>query len=233
MGDLLIGIAGSIIGAGVMFIAQKVYYGGKHFGGIMRLIRLNCDCYKAGIINIFKNRNAYTQHKDHGTGAEYIRRCEHSLYYVGYWLASSISMGEIIKTFEELAKKQITITVVFLNIHDQTLVDSCSRLFGITQDELIQRVSFSLKKTVELKDNLEEKYRKYITIKTHNVPISASAFIIEQNDPKRSRILIDYKLYDLCRDETYGIEFQNSNKEITRKAMESYLKISDQAIILK
>lgn len=101
----MIGVICSIISSIITWLALRAYNGGKHFGGVFSLIRLITDCYRAGVINVFPNRKAYSLHKDHCTGAEYIKKCEHSLYYVGYWLASSISMGEIINSFKELAQK--------------------------------------------------------------------------------------------------------------------------------
>jgi len=87
-------------------------------------------------------------------------------------------------------------------------------------------VNYSINKLLQLKNELRNDIGKYITIKLHHVPLSASAFIIQQPDPKTSRILVDYKLYNFCRDESFGIEYQDKDKEITQKIVESYLQIS-------
>lgn len=229
MYEIIIGVIGSVLGSIVTYIAIKIYNGGKHFGGVFRLIRLLHDCHCAGIINVFPNRKTYLQHKDHGTAAEYISKSERNLCYVGYWLASSISVGEIIKKFDMLARKQVSVTVVFIDPANKEILEACSKYLNVTSDELRKRVEFSLSKVVQLKKSLGKEFEKYITIKLHKIPLSASAFVIQQADPKRSRVLMDYKLFSLCRDESYGIEYQDATKDITQKAMESYLKICEEA----
>lgn len=229
MRDLLIGVLGSIIGGIITWIALRIYTGGKYFGGLHRLARLIKDCSKAGLINVFPSRKTYLQHQDHGTAAEYIRKSNHSLYYVGYWLASSISFGEVIKSFDVLLKKQISITVVFIDPENQSILETCSKFLGTTSEELRSRILFSLKKLTELKESLEPEYQKFLTIKVHSVPLSSSAFLIQQNDKRETCVLMDCKLYDLCRDESYGFELKDETKEITKKVLESYLKICQEA----
>lgn len=229
MHDLIIGVLGSIIGSIITCIALRIYTGGKYFGGLYKLARLIKDCSKAGIINVFPSRKTYLQHKDHGTAAEYIRKCNRSLYYVGYWLASSISFGEILKSFEGLLKNHTSVTVVFIDPNNRDILETCSKYLGTTSDELRNRIQFSLEKVAELKSSLEAECQKYLSIKVHCVPLATSAFVIQQADSKETRVLMDYKLYDLCRDEGYGLELKDESKAITQKAMKSYLKICQEA----
>ncbi len=229
MYDLIIGVVGSIIGSIITCIALRIYTGGRYFGGLYKMARLIKDCSKAGIINVFPSRKTYLQHKDHGTAAEYILKCNRSLYYVGYWLASSISFGEILTSFENLLKNQTSVTVVFINPNNQDILETCSKYLGTTSDELRNRIQFSLEKVTALKSSLESEYQKYLSIKVHCVPLAASAFVIRQADPKETRVLMDCKLYDLCRDESYGFELKDESRGITQKAMESYLKICQEA----
>lgn len=229
MRDLLIGVLSSVICGIITWIALRLYTGGKYFGGLHKLARLIKDCSKAGLINVFPSRKTYLQHKDHGTAAEYIRKCNHHLYYVGYWLASSISFGEIIKSFECLLKNHTSITVVFIDPNNHAILETCSKYLGTTSDELKNRILFSLKKVAELRSSLDLEHQKYLSIKVHCVPLSASAFVIQQTDKKETRILMDCKLYDLCRDESYGLELKDESKEITQKALKSYLKICQEA----
>lgn len=229
MRDLFIGALGSILGSIATFFALRFYTGGKYFGGLYKLVRLIRDCSTAGVINVFPSRKTYLQHKDHGTAAEYIRKCDHSLYYVGYWLASSISFGQILKSFKALLERQTSVTVVFIDPDNHEILETCSKYLGTTPGELRGRIQYSIEQVTKLKASLKAEDQKYLTIKLHNVPLSASAFVIQQTDPRETRVLMDHKLYSLCRDESYGLELKDESKEITQKAMQSYLEICREA----
>lgn len=229
MRDIIIGAIGSIIGSVITIIIAKIFFGGKHFNGIFKIFRLLKDCHTAGIINIFPNRKFYSQHRDHGTAADYIKRCNHDLTYVGYWLASSLALGEIINTFRELINQHISVNVVFIDPTDENLLLSISKYLGVSTEKLKRNVQDALEELIKLKNELNPRIRKYLTIKLHRIPLSASAFIIQQSDPKMNRILIDYKLYNFCRDASYGIEYKDSSKEITKKIIKSYLDIFNEA----
>ncbi len=227
--NLISGIMGSIISAIVITIATKMYFGISNFQGLKGNIRLLRDCYKGGIINIFPNRKAYVQHKDHGTESQYIStRCTKKLIYVGHWLAHGTEMGEIIDTLERLIVEKKDVQVVLLNPKNNNLVKEIADYMKINESEMKERIETSLSKLSNLKEELPAKLSKYFQIKIHNIPINASAFIID-HDNKKTRILIDYKIYNHERVKSYGIEFTDNTKIMTKNLLEAYLQICQDA----
>ena len=229
MKELVIGIISSIVSAFLTWIATKAYVGYKSFKGIKHAARFNKDCFDAGIINVFPTRKTYVQHKEHGTSSEYISRAEHSVLYIGYWLASGIDMGNLKETIKKLTKDKKTVTLVFINPHNKISLSTCSDYIGISSGKIKSRVKTAIKEVLDLKKQLGEDSH-YLIIKIHDVPLSASAFVIDDTMSKKCRILVDYKLYKKSREESYGIEYQNTNKIITKRMLESYKSIANSAI---
>ena len=71
---------------------------------------------------------------------------------------------------------------------------------------------------------------KYLVIKVHDEPITTSAFLLDYNNKENCRALLDYKLFNKTRSDSYGIEFKNSNKIITNKIVESYRELEKSSI---
>lgn len=227
--EIIIGAIGSIMGAIITLVVTKLFWGFKHFKGVKNVARLNQDCYKAGIINVFPNREAYIEHKDHGKSTTYISKANHSVLYVGYWLATSTEIGEVKSTIKKLVDKQITVTIVFISPNDTATLEICSKYLNLNPDIISSRVKFVLNDILEFKKSLSENEAKYLIIKVHKVPLSTTAFVIDYSQSKECRILLDYKVYDGSRESSYGIEYQDSEKIITKKALDSYISITDSA----
>jgi hypothetical protein len=227
--EIIIGTIGSIVGAIITLVCTKLFWGFKHFRGIKKVARLNKDCYNAGIINVFSNRNAYIEHKDHGKSINYISKANHTVLYVGYWLATSTEIGELKETITQLINKQITVTLVFISPNDSSL-EICSKYIATKPDEIKTRVKFVLKDIIQFKKNLDSDIAKYLIIKVHNIPLSTTAFIIDSSSQNDCKILLDYKIYNGSRESSYGIEYSNSKKTITQKVLNSYLSIAKSAI---
>lgn len=213
----------------ITFVATKMYIGHKNFKGIKNAARLNKDCYHGGIINIFPNRKAYSQHKDHGTSSEYILKAEHNILYIGFWLASGIEMGNLKESIKKLISEQKTVTLVFLNPYNPNSIETCSNYIGVSSESIKIRINTALGDILKFKNELPEDEKHYLIIKTHNIPLSTSAFIIDYNKTKKCRILLDYKIYNCSREDSYGIEFENTEKIITQKILKSYRNIDKQS----
>lgn len=229
MMELAIGIISNIIVAILIFFGTKLYLGYKNFKGIKGAARLNKDCFCAGIINVFPNRKTYAQHKDHGTSSEYILKAEHNIIYVGYWLSSGTELGNLKKAIQDSVSKKKTVTLVFMNPYDAASLSICSKYIGIDAQNIKSRILNVLEDLLKFKNTLNSNTR-YLIIKVHNIPLSTSAFLLDTDLPRKCRILLDYKLYDCSREDSYGIEYENAEKEITKKILASYMSIEKNSI---
>lgn len=227
--EIIIGIVGSIIGSIITLGFTKIFWGFKHFKGVKKVARLNRDCFKSGIINVFPNRESYIEHKDHGKSVTYISKANHSVLYVGYWLATSTEIGEVKNTIKKLVQKQITVTIVFISPNDKATLEICSKYINVDSNTISNRVKYVLEDVLKFKNSLNENEARYLVIKVHKVPLSTTAFIIDYSQSKECKILLDYKVYDGSRESSYGIEYQDSEKTITKKVLESYISISNSA----
>ena len=228
MRELVIGVISSVVSALLTGIATKLYLGYKNFKGIKHAARFNKDCFDAGIINAFPTRKTYAQHKEHGTASEYISQAEHSVLYIGYWLASGIEMGNLKEAIRNLTKDKKTVSLVLINPYNKVALSTCTDYIGINSEKLKARVKGAIKELLDLKNQLGDDSR-YLIIKIHDVPLSASAFIIDDTTSEKCRILVDYKLYKKSRDESYGIEYQDTNKIVTKRLFDSYKSIVSDA----
>lgn len=231
--EIIISIVSGLLGSAITLGLSKLFWGFKHFKGVRKTARLNKDCYNAGIINLFPSRESYIEHKDHGKSMTYISRSHHSVLYVGYWLATSTEIGEVKNTIKELIEKQITVTLVFISPNDEASLKICSKYININPDSISSRVKYVLDDIIKFKMTLDESKSRYLIIKVHNVPLSTTAFIIDHSQTTDCKILLDYKVYNGNRESSYGIEYQNSNKKITRKVLDSYLSITESAHEIK
>ena len=227
--DFWKGVLASIIATVIIAFIIWLYRGSRNYLGIRKTIRLINDCNKSGIVNIFSSRKSYTERKDHGTAANYISNSKFSVYYIGFWLASSAEVGEILEIIKRLVLSSKKVYIVFIDPKFSLLLDECSIYLGISSDEIKNRVDYSLNKLIDLKKELPENYCKNLTIKLHRVPLFASAFIIDYEQENECKVLVDYKIYGFSRDDSYGIEFRGRNKIIASKIINSYIKIYDNA----
>lgn len=227
--DIIISLISGLIYSLITFLLTKTYLGFKNFRGLKNMVRLNKDCYSSGIINVFQNRKAYAQHKDHGTSIEYMLKAEHNLIYIGYWLASATEMDDYKSAIKKLVEEKITVTLVLLNPYNVNSLDICSKYIGISSDAIKNRINCILPDLFNLKEELGSN-SKYLVIKIHNEPLTTSVFILDYNKKEKCRVLLDYKLFSSTRSDSYGIEFQNNEKIITNKIVTSYRELEKKSL---
>ena len=225
--NLVCGIIGSIVAAIIITIASKVYLGVSGFRGLKNTVRLIRDSYKGGIVNIFPNRKSYIQHKDHGTETQYISKCKSKLMYIGYWLAHGTEIGGVIRTLQTLILEKKDVEVVLLNPDNSCLIKEMANFLKIDSIEIQQRIKNSLTKLCKIKNSLPDDLRMHFIIKVHDIPLNASAFLIDYDSKKEMRILVDYKIYNQEREKSYGIEYMRGS--ITQSLWDSYQEISRNA----
>lgn len=231
--SFVLGIIASIIATIIISVLRYIYIGGRSFIGFKKALRLVVDASNGGINNIFISRKSYISHKDHGTAIEYISRAKKSIYYVGFWLAHGTEIGDISNSIKKLIyQKKVKVVIVFVNPDTNDVIKCCSKFLGISEEEIKNRVNVSLDKFIKIYNELDDKYKEYLSIRVHEVPLSASAFILDNEEEDKCKALVDYKLYNCTRDDSYGIEYNNANRPLCNSISKSYIDIANESKII-
>ncbi len=227
MYDLVINIIGGLICAMILFLLTKLFLGWKNYPGIKRMYRIAREYTKAGGINFFSSRQAYIKFKDHGTASNYLSKAESNIIYVGFWLAHSVEIGNVIETIKSLLETGKKVVIVLID-PDSDIINYCSKFLGLNNIEIKNRIVNSIRKFCCMYDNLSIEAKKRFTLKLHSVPISASAFLID-NELNYGKTLVDFKLYNYCRDDGFGMEFHKKGYPLYDKFTKSYKAIAEEA----
>lgn len=119
------------------------------------------------------------------------------------------------------------VEVVLLNPDNSCLIKEMANFLKIDSIEIQQRIKNSLTKLCKIKNSLPDDLRMHFIIKVHDIPLNASAFLIDYDSKKEMRILVDYKIYNQEREKSYGIEYMRGS--ITQSLWDSYQEISRNA----
>ena len=223
--SIIQGAIGSIIAVIIVGLATKAMLGVANIPGIKIMFRLVKDFFSSGGLNFFSNREAYTRHKDHGAADNYLtQQTKADIIYVGFYLAQSCDIGNILNCLVSLSNKGINVKVVLLDPSSPN-ISATSDFFMINKDHLISCVNETKNKLLKARRNsVSEDNKKNFNIYLHNKPITTSAFIIDGTMPKIGRILLDHKLYGVARENSYGIELR-SGGNLYKSVFASYMKI--------
>jgi hypothetical protein len=159
-----------------------------------------------------------------GTSGEFISSAEESIIYIGFWLSSSIDNSDFI---DELTKKTtggVTFSACFPN-PSSPLMEYYSTFFGIEKEDLIKRINNNIDKIISVKEKLPHDKKDNIKIYTHAYPISASTIIIDNENNKKCKIVLDHKLPDTGRFFSYGFEIYGYKNQFCKKIIDSYKKL--------
>lgn len=225
--NIICGIIGSILGAVIMAIVTKLYLGILGIRGFRSKIRLIRDSHKGGIVNFFPARNYYIRHKDHGTESQYICKSKKKIMYIGYWLANGIETGDVIQTLKKMILEHKDVEVILINPDNSGLIKEMADFLQLDFSEMHQRIESSLGKLLKMKNSLSDEFKTHFIIKLHDIPLNASAFMVDYDNKKELKILVDYKIYNQERVKSYGIEFVDG--ETAQALCESYREISRRA----
>jgi len=139
--------------------------------------------------------------------------------------AQFVEMDDL--SFEEQHKA--VEALVFMNPNNNTSLVFFSQYVGICAEDIKKRILLVLKDLINFKKELPRDESRYLIIKVHNVLLSTSAFILDSTMIEKCRILLDYKIYNGSREDSYGIEFEKRDKIITKKLYASYKAIENDA----
>lgn len=231
--NLLLNIIGSIVAIVIIAIFTKIYFGFAKVPGIRKAFQLQKDFFYSGGLSFFPCRAAYTRHKDHGTAENYIQKqTSTSIIYIGFYLAQSADIGNIVNTLANLANSGKDVKIVLFN-PNSTHIQAIADYFCVNKDHLISCINETKNKFISAqRRSISEDKRDKLSIYFHDVPITISAFIIDGEMPKTGRILLDHKLYGMPRDCTYGLELRN-NGDLYNNVLNSYMKILHEATAIK
>ncbi|QXE18694.1 hypothetical protein [Clostridium sp. 001] len=228
----ILGVISSIIATIICGFAIIFYKGAKGFPGIKIACRLIIDCVNSGIVNLFSCRKVYSEHKDHGSPSDYIKKAECKVMYVGFWLSHGTEIGDITETIKYMILRNKKVIIVFINPNNDVVLTSSSEFLGISKDEVKTRVRTSIKKIADLYEQVPVEYHHNLELKIHDVPLTASAFLLDFDSVEQCRILVDYKSYGFSREDSYGIEYRNKNKKLCKLLCDSYEKIYYESSLL-
>ena len=178
-----------------------------------------------GISNLFARRSDYVRYRKQATIAEYLETAKHSITYVGFWLAHGTEMENISTYMPELLKQGRTVTFVLMQPNSAHL-ETLSAYMGIPADQVARRIKVALDKFQETKQSLSPSAGDRFSVRVHNAPITASAFLLDLDHPS-AKILVDFKVYGHSREDSFGIELRGPDSPMFRKFATSYRSIVD------
>lgn len=229
MREIVIGAIGSILGAIIILLFQKAYFGWGKTPGIYKMLRFSKEFSLAGGINFFSSRKAYAKFKDHGTQKEYLSRANQSIVYVGFWLAHGVGIGDIISGIKKYLENDVKVTIVLIDPSSPVIKHS-SLFLGQDTTEIISRINNAIENFSQLYSALSLEARKNFELRLHNIPLTASAFLLDHQN-ESARVLVDFKLYNHSRDDSFGIEVQGRQKDLTKRFIDSYLKVLENSTL--
>ncbi len=233
MKEFVLGVMASMLASIILAI---VVLGREAFSLNFRRIKTYWSVTKRfggeGIINFFAKRSDYMKYRKAGTIAEYIRGVERELIYVGFWLSHGIEMTNIEDVLRELLEKGCYIEFVFTDPHAPH-VKSLAQFFSQNPESIAFKIQDSIDRMVSFRNRLPQNLKPRFVIMTHRNMISASTFMIDHNT-HNGKTLVDFKLYQMGRDESFGIEFQGrlSKASLHYRIVESFQKVRKSAKII-
>ena len=225
--SFLLGVLTSIVGAIVISIFAIFVNGIRDFIGFKLLFRLVIDSSRSGIINIFPNRLTYRTHKDHGKANEYIKKCDKEILYIGFWLAHGTEMESLINTIKEQCLFGKKVTIILLNPNNTALMKQESDFLNIDQEEMASRIKRCLQKLIIIEQHLLTIDNHNLKVGVHDIPLNYSSFMLDYESREKTRILVDYKVYQKGRENSFGIEYKNQKHIVTPIYAESLKLIAD------
>jgi hypothetical protein len=181
---------------------------------------------KNGISNVYLDRSEYISRRSMSV-LQFIETTERNFTYVGIYFSLATDQARIDATIRNLVSRRCMVQIVLLDedAHRSTF-NYLETHFALAPNTLRGRVRHAKEYFVQLRDGLGINERTLLNIRTHNLPITTSAFIIDSNE-KNCRMLVDIKWYGLGRDRSLGIEFAGQPDEggIFKNLLSSFERI--------
>lgn len=195
-------LVSNVIWIALLFAAGLLTYFFKRGFQAARLFK---HLKQNGIISFFPNRDSYT--KDRPQSLEkYLETADHSLLYVGHWLAVSTDQRDTLAALRNILLGKKTVTIVMLSDElTPELLTAYANFFGRPVQDIQNQIQAGWTIVGSWSHTLGAEERNKLVLKSHSEFIGHSAFAFDLGQ-KKSKILIDQKLWGLDRKNSYGIE---------------------------
>lgn len=233
MTNFLLGVLSSLVAS---FIFVFLVYGKTIFKLRSKDLQLFWSMTKRlranGIVNFFASRADYVKYREHGTVTEYMATTKRELVYIGFWLSHGTEMTNIRETLDKILSRGCYVEFIFVNPQISYL-SNLADFLAIPEESILSRINQSINQMKEMRNSLPDNLKQRFILKTHDKLVTSSAFLIDQ-DTESEKILVDFKLYSLGREQTFGIEFngKRSGSSLHSRMFTSLLNIRESAVIL-
>jgi hypothetical protein len=188
-----------LVGGGLLALLFAFRERLKLLSAVLRLAR-------SGVSNIFLQRSEYIS-KRSCTVSEFIESASRDFTYVGVYFSLATEQSRIDKSFRTLIEKGCKVTIVLLDsAASAELTEYLEDHFAFAKDTIAARAKHAMEYFLAMRASLAPSKRSQLEIRLHTLPLTASAFILDGNEPSRT-MLIDQKWYAAGRDKSLGIEF--------------------------
>ena len=140
-------------------------------------------------------------------------------------MAHGTEMGNVCEALKKMVLQDREVILILMNPDNEPLISQMADYLQMDHAEMAQRLRTSINKFYKVKNDLPNEIKDRFEIRVHNLPLNASAFMIDYDNEKEMKILMDYKIYGYEREKSYGIEFANKKKSVTQNLYNSFLKI--------
>lgn len=201
-----------VVGAAAWWLFIKGIRSGSTVASTwLYVMRYTKAFHRNGVRGVFFERADYVRYRKEKTVAEYMGAAHKNLKYVGYWLAEGFEIGGAREALVKLLERGVRVEFVLLSPKaPRAVLDGYARFFGTTTPALVSRIQGSLASLSMVHGSLAPDRQRLLSIRVHSEWLSCSCFILDADEDRLARLLIDTKFYGVERGRTLGIELKPS-----------------------
>lgn len=187
-----------------------------------------------GITNFFTSRSDYVSFRKERSISEYISTTKKEFLYVGFWLAQGVEIDNVYSKFRELLHKGCTVEIVLMDQNsDSNFKRKVAAYLGFSEESLSTRLSNTWSNMIQFKNSLSEDLKARFILRYHQELVSSSTFIFDYRT-ESAKTLVDFKLYGMGREQSFGIELKPSEIEnsLYERVTNSFLEIKKKATVV-
>ncbi|MDE7329565.1 MAG: toll/interleukin-1 receptor domain-containing protein [Clostridia bacterium] len=177
---------------------------------------------EAGVEKFFYDRKVLME--DVGTIGQFVSSAKYSVTYIGCWLSSSLKQ-DLIGAIKDLVQKGIKFEFCLFS-PDSELMGSYASFFNSDKKSIKTRIEDSILTLYQVVEQVPKEYRGNIKLFFHREIITTSFWQIDKDKPD-SRIQLDFKLYNVPRHFSFGVEIvsNNNTNPFFKNVVESYMQL--------
>ncbi|MCP4119655.1 MAG: hypothetical protein GY737_30495 [Desulfobacteraceae bacterium] len=151
-----------------------------------------------------------------GSKIKYISEASDELVYIGVCFGSLLKKDhyEVGEQLVRLANKGVKIQIYILS-PNTNLLEFYAKRMNESDDCLRDKILKSKKRLVELQKSVIEINQKKFSIYYHERLITSTCFMIDRNDDKKGKILVDHSMIpEHEKSQSYGFEIRRPSLEL-------------------